>query len=162
MLDSQIFCSTEAVFLVALCFFSPKIASLFSARNSSSSVIYHSYLLKGRGFYLCVFNFLFNLPQPCLVFLKLYLFSLRKTRSDNRAVVTVVTFTVPQQGHSPLSISCAVCLRSVCLLLMDVFLDVCPSARDADEREKWIHALEGTILRHTLQRVRATSRPHVP
>ncbi|MEQ2217007.1 hypothetical protein XENOCAPTIV_020051 [Xenoophorus captivus] len=24
-------------------------------------------------------------------------------------------------------------------------------ARDADEREKWIHALEGTILRHTLQ-----------
>lgn len=25
------------------------------------------------------------------------------------------------------------------------------SARDADEREKWIHALEGTILRHTLQ-----------
>uniref|UniRef100_A0A673MST3 Oxysterol-binding protein n=1 Tax=Sinocyclocheilus rhinocerous TaxID=307959 RepID=A0A673MST3_9TELE len=25
-------------------------------------------------------------------------------------------------------------------------------ARDADEREKWIHALEGTILRHTLQR----------
>uniref|UniRef100_A0A672KSI4 Oxysterol-binding protein n=1 Tax=Sinocyclocheilus grahami TaxID=75366 RepID=A0A672KSI4_SINGR len=28
-------------------------------------------------------------------------------------------------------------------------------ARDADEREKWIHALEGTILRHTLQRVRA-------
>lgn len=26
-----------------------------------------------------------------------------------------------------------------------------PSARDADEREKWIHALEGTILRHTLQ-----------
>lgn len=31
----------------------------------------------------------------------------------------------------------------VCVLL--------PSARDADEREKWIHALEGTILRHTLQ-----------
>uniref|UniRef100_A0A8C2FYI2 Oxysterol-binding protein n=1 Tax=Cyprinus carpio TaxID=7962 RepID=A0A8C2FYI2_CYPCA len=30
-------------------------------------------------------------------------------------------------------------------------------ARDADEREKWIHALEGTILRHTLQQVRATS-----
>lgn len=28
---------------------------------------------------------------------------------------------------------------------------VLPSARDADEREKWIHALEGTILRHTLQ-----------
>lgn len=28
---------------------------------------------------------------------------------------------------------------------------VSPSARDADEREKWIHALEGTILRHTLQ-----------
>uniref|UniRef100_A0A673FXU5 Oxysterol-binding protein n=1 Tax=Sinocyclocheilus rhinocerous TaxID=307959 RepID=A0A673FXU5_9TELE len=27
-------------------------------------------------------------------------------------------------------------------------------ARDTDEREKWIHALEGTILRHTLQRVR--------
>uniref|UniRef100_A0A3P9HM19 Oxysterol-binding protein n=1 Tax=Oryzias latipes TaxID=8090 RepID=A0A3P9HM19_ORYLA len=26
-----------------------------------------------------------------------------------------------------------------------------PPARDADEREKWIHALEGTILRHTLQ-----------
>uniref|UniRef100_A0A672L046 Oxysterol-binding protein n=1 Tax=Sinocyclocheilus grahami TaxID=75366 RepID=A0A672L046_SINGR len=26
-------------------------------------------------------------------------------------------------------------------------------ARDADEREKWIHALEGTILRHTLQRL---------
>ncbi|KAG9350858.1 hypothetical protein JZ751_024747 [Albula glossodonta] len=25
------------------------------------------------------------------------------------------------------------------------------STRDADEREKWIHALEGTILRHTLQ-----------
>uniref|UniRef100_A0A671PAV1 Oxysterol-binding protein n=1 Tax=Sinocyclocheilus anshuiensis TaxID=1608454 RepID=A0A671PAV1_9TELE len=25
-------------------------------------------------------------------------------------------------------------------------------ARDADEREKWVHALEGTILRHTLQR----------
>jgi len=25
------------------------------------------------------------------------------------------------------------------------------SARDADEREKWIHALEDTILRHTLQ-----------
>uniref|UniRef100_A0A672K8U2 Oxysterol-binding protein n=1 Tax=Sinocyclocheilus grahami TaxID=75366 RepID=A0A672K8U2_SINGR len=25
-------------------------------------------------------------------------------------------------------------------------------ARDADEREKWIHALEGTILRHSLQR----------
>lgn len=24
-------------------------------------------------------------------------------------------------------------------------------ARDADEREKWIHALEETILRHTLQ-----------
>ncbi|MFT7801598.1 oxysterol-binding protein-related protein 9-like [Arapaima gigas] len=24
-------------------------------------------------------------------------------------------------------------------------------ARDADEREKWIHALEGTILRHTLK-----------
>ncbi|XP_031410774.1 oxysterol-binding protein-related protein 9-like [Meleagris gallopavo] len=24
-------------------------------------------------------------------------------------------------------------------------------ARDADEREKWIHALEDTILRHTLQ-----------
>jgi len=45
---------------------------------------------------------------------------------------------------------------------MDVFLDIFPSARDADEREKWIHALEGTILRHTLQQVRATSRPHVP
>uniref|UniRef100_A0A8C9VWF3 Oxysterol-binding protein n=1 Tax=Scleropages formosus TaxID=113540 RepID=A0A8C9VWF3_SCLFO len=29
---------------------------------------------------------------------------------------------------------------------------VCTHAsRDADEREKWIHALEGTILRHTLQ-----------
>lgn len=31
---------------------------------------------------------------------------------------------------------------------VSVFLS---SARDADEREKWIHALEGTILRHTLQ-----------
>jgi len=123
---------------------------------------YRLSLLKIRGIYLCVFNFLFNLLQPCLVFLKLYLFSLRKARYDNRAVVTVVTFTVPRQSHSSLSISCAVCLRSVCLLLMDVFLDIFPSARDADEREKWIHALEGTILRHTLQQVRATSRPHVP
>lgn len=25
------------------------------------------------------------------------------------------------------------------------------TARDADEREQWIHALEETILRHTLQ-----------
>ncbi|MED6251818.1 Oxysterol-binding protein- protein 9 [Goodea atripinnis] len=31
-------------------------------------------------------------------------------------------------------------------------------ARDADEREKWIHALEGTILRHTLQ-LRVRSKP---
>uniref|UniRef100_A0A3B5LQD0 Oxysterol-binding protein n=1 Tax=Xiphophorus couchianus TaxID=32473 RepID=A0A3B5LQD0_9TELE len=31
-------------------------------------------------------------------------------------------------------------------------------ARDADEREKWIHALEGTILRHTLQ-LRVCSKP---
>lgn len=31
------------------------------------------------------------------------------------------------------------------------FCALLPSARDADEREKWIHALEGTILRHTLQ-----------
>uniref|UniRef100_A0AAR2M391 Oxysterol-binding protein n=1 Tax=Pygocentrus nattereri TaxID=42514 RepID=A0AAR2M391_PYGNA len=41
-------------------------------------------------------------------------------------------------------------------------------ARDADEREKWIHALEGTILRHALQlRVRTSSscgteQLHVP
>lgn len=85
-----------------------------------------------------------------------------KPDTTTELVVTVVTFTVPRLSHSPLSISCAVCLRSVCLLLMDVFLDIFPSARDADEREKWIHALEGTILRHTLQQVRATSRPHVP
>uniref|UniRef100_H2SIT1 Oxysterol-binding protein n=1 Tax=Takifugu rubripes TaxID=31033 RepID=H2SIT1_TAKRU len=31
-------------------------------------------------------------------------------------------------------------------------------ARDADEREKWIHALEGTILRHTLQLREAETR----
>uniref|UniRef100_A0A8C2E7P0 Oxysterol-binding protein n=1 Tax=Cyprinus carpio TaxID=7962 RepID=A0A8C2E7P0_CYPCA len=30
-------------------------------------------------------------------------------------------------------------------------------ARDADEREKWIHALEGTILRHTLQQEAETA-----
>uniref|UniRef100_A0A672KXU6 Oxysterol-binding protein n=1 Tax=Sinocyclocheilus grahami TaxID=75366 RepID=A0A672KXU6_SINGR len=35
-------------------------------------------------------------------------------------------------------------------------------ARDADEREKWIHALEGTILRHTLQRVREAETGFVP
>ncbi|XP_051928788.1 oxysterol-binding protein-related protein 9 isoform X1 [Hippocampus zosterae] len=34
-------------------------------------------------------------------------------------------------------------------------------ARDADEREKWIHALEGTILRHTLQ-LRETETGFVP
>lgn len=139
-------------------FFSPKMLFLFSTRNSIMSITIS--LLKSRGFHLCLFNFLFNLLQPCLVFLNLYLFSLRKAGYDNRAVVTVVTFTVPRQSHSPLSISWAVCLRSVCLLLMDVFLEIFPSARDADEREKWIHALEGTILRHTLQQVRATSRSH--
>ncbi|KAA8589640.1 hypothetical protein FQN60_013005 [Etheostoma spectabile] len=32
-----------------------------------------------------------------------------------------------------------------------LFYPITPPARDADEREKWIHALEGTILRHTLQ-----------
>lgn len=43
----------------------------------------------------------------------------------------------------------------VCVLL--------PPARDADEREKWIHALEGTILRHTLQlRVRNCTRVYLP
>lgn len=39
-----------------------------------------------------------------------------------------------------------------------------PAARDADEREKWIHALEGTILRHALQlrvRVQAAFCPCV-
>uniref|UniRef100_A0A9J8DA39 Oxysterol-binding protein n=1 Tax=Cyprinus carpio carpio TaxID=630221 RepID=A0A9J8DA39_CYPCA len=35
-------------------------------------------------------------------------------------------------------------------------------ARDADEREKWIHALEGTILRHTLQQVREAETGFVP
>uniref|UniRef100_A0A8C6VYP3 Oxysterol-binding protein n=1 Tax=Nothobranchius furzeri TaxID=105023 RepID=A0A8C6VYP3_NOTFU len=35
-------------------------------------------------------------------------------------------------------------------------------ARDADEREKWIHALEGTILRHTLQLRVAGSSPAQP
>uniref|UniRef100_A0A8C1SML6 Oxysterol-binding protein n=1 Tax=Cyprinus carpio TaxID=7962 RepID=A0A8C1SML6_CYPCA len=30
-------------------------------------------------------------------------------------------------------------------------------SRDADEREKWIHALEGTILRHTLQQEAETA-----
>uniref|UniRef100_A0A8C5CAY8 Oxysterol-binding protein n=1 Tax=Gadus morhua TaxID=8049 RepID=A0A8C5CAY8_GADMO len=34
-------------------------------------------------------------------------------------------------------------------------------ARDADEREKWIHALEGTILRHTLQ-LRVSSTGLIP
>uniref|UniRef100_A0AAY4EWJ3 Oxysterol-binding protein n=1 Tax=Denticeps clupeoides TaxID=299321 RepID=A0AAY4EWJ3_9TELE len=34
-------------------------------------------------------------------------------------------------------------------------------AHDADEREKWIHALEGTILRHTLQ-LRETETGFVP
>lgn len=38
------------------------------------------------------------------------------------------------------------------------FCTLFPSARDADEREKWIHALEGTILRHTLQ-LRVCSKP---
>lgn len=43
----------------------------------------------------------------------------------------------------------------VCAYMYETWLTGCvcvsPSARDADEREKWIHALEGTILRHTLQ-----------
>lgn len=43
----------------------------------------------------------------------------------------------------------------LCALVCKAWLTGCvcvpPSARDADEREKWIHALEGTILRHTLQ-----------
>lgn len=43
-----------------------------------------------------------------------------------------------------------VCAR-MCKSWLTGCVCVSPSARDADEREKWIHALEGTILRHTLQ-----------
>lgn len=40
----------------------------------------------------------------------------------------------------------------VCMENVAHWVCVClSSARDADERENWIHALEGTILRHTLQ-----------
>lgn len=62
------------------------------------------------------------------------------------------------QNHSILHfIRVSVCCS---VWLMDVFLDLFSAARDADEREKWIHALEGTILRHTLQQVRPPWVPH--
>lgn len=43
-----------------------------------------------------------------------------------------------------------VCVR-ICKSWLTGCVCVSSSARDADEREKWIQALEGTILRHTLQ-----------
>uniref|UniRef100_A0A8C5CXV6 Oxysterol-binding protein n=1 Tax=Gadus morhua TaxID=8049 RepID=A0A8C5CXV6_GADMO len=46
-----------------------------------------------------------------------------------------------------------------CCLSWDFLLIVL--SRDADEREKWIHALEGTILRHTLQ-LRVSSTGLIP
>lgn len=129
-----------------------EISSLFFCKKlqSVASVIYISYLLKGRGI---------NRECSCsttLAFLKLSPF--RKGKRDTTTelrLLSTVTPTLPLKPFCTLHFTCAsVFTQLPCVLLMDVFLDVCPTARDADEREKWIQALEGTILRHTLQQVR--------
>lgn len=66
--------------------------------------------------------------------------------------LSVVSFLFDSNTASDLTIFMENMAHRVC------FCTLFPSARDADEREKWIHALEGTILRHTLQ-LRVCSKP---
>lgn len=63
-------------------------------------------------------------------------------------VISVLFVRVPLVCNRTVTATDGVCMEKRGSLGVSVLL---PSARDADEREKWIHALEGTILRHTLQ-----------